>query len=555
MKSVGEMFVQISANAQPALEALGHVEHGLTRISKAASSTQGTLRLVANESDSSFGQMASSVLKLLTAYRLITFGVNAYRQAAIAASGINPVTGSAFSPRTASVIGAINAQLSQLGPIGRASGGVAAAALSNLGAVASRVGKIIAAFSGLFLGLKVAILAFGTALAITAAGIAGAFKSAQLKESVGAVEAIFKDAAQPVKDFADQVQAAFGRSKKSTLDAATQIGAILTSQGFSEADSATNSIFLLGTAMELAAQRGGTMQDAMTAVAAAVRGEEEPIRRLGITISQALVDKTVQADANLRELAKTNEFTARAAARLILIKEQAAAAFGTMAKESGNLTQQMEKLKGLLSQGITDLGAGFEPLVTAVVRLANAFLQLGGGAVPTFASGVQMLFSPLEKLINLIASVVEGLNKLAGIAGIAPKLGGEIAIPKAAAQDAELEAFNQAQKKFEIEKEYQDRLDALLSDMAEREKKRQEDIAEVQRRNMDEYRNAVAQRNSLLDRQSQIESAMQRPEILSSAAEVFAKNITAGQEDPQLKELKEIKEAIKEQTQYWGVLN
>jgi hypothetical protein len=545
MKSIGDLFIQISANATPALEAMTRVEHSLNGISRAAHSTEGAVKLVADQSESSFGRMASSILKLVTAYRAATFAINVYKQAATAASGVNPVTGSAFSPRTAAALGAINTQLARLGPLGKTAGAVASAAIANLGAVASRVGKIIAAFTALVIGMKVAVLALAGAVALTAAGIAGAFKSAQIKESIGAVEAIFKDSSKVVLKFADDVSNAFGRSKKSVLDASVQIGAILKSQGFTDSEAATNAITLLGTAMELAAQRGKTVQEAMVAMGAALRGEEEPIRALGITISEALVKKTIEADANLSQLAKTNDLGARAAARMILIQRQSADAFGTMAKESGNLTQQLEKFKGLLSQGFANLGTGFEPLVTAVIRLSNAFLQLGGGGITSFADAVQLLLSPVTKLVNLIASLVEGLNKLAGIAGVAPKLGGELAIPKAAPKDAEMEAFQEAQKKFAAEKEYQDRLDGLLEEMAEREKKRQADIARVREQQFQEYMDAVQQQNRLFDRRESIQNNLRRSEI-SSAADVFSRNLNAEMANEELKELQEINQGIKE---------
>lgn len=545
MKSVGDLFVQISANAQPALEAFGRVEAGLSRINSAAHGTEGALKLVADRSESSFGRMASSALKLVTAYRVATFAVNAYKQASTAASGVNPVTGQAFGPRATAAIGALNSQLSRLGPVGVAVTGLLAAGFAKVVPVITRVITAVASLGAAFGAFKLILVGISAIIATVIAGIAGSFKSAALKESVGAVEAIFKDAAKPVLQFAEQVSSAFGRSRKEVLDAATQIGAILKSQGFSESEAATNSITLLGTAMELAAQRGTTTAQALNAVSAAIRGEADPIERLGISINEALVKKTIEADANLSKLAQTNELAAKASARLILIQNQSRDAMGTMAKEAGNLTQQMEKFKGLISQGFADLGSGFEPLVTAVIRLANAFLQLGGGGVTTFADVIQTLLTPLEMFVNLIASAVEGLNKLAGIAGVAPKLGGQLAIPKAA-QNPELDAFQAAQDKFAAEKEYQDRLDALLESMADREKQRQIEVSRLRERQFDEYMNAVTQQDALFARRDQINAAMRRPEILNSAAEVFAKNLGAGVEEDQLKELEEINRGIKE---------
>jgi hypothetical protein len=413
-----------------------------------------------------------------------------------------------------------------------------------MGAVITRVGRVLAVFTGLLVGVKAAILAFGAAAAITVAGIAGAFQSAQLKESVGAVEAIFKGSSDVVLKFADDVAAAFGRSKKTVLDSATQIGAILKSQGFTESEAATNSIVLLGTAMELAAQRGTSTAQALNAVSAAIRGEADPIERLGISINEALVQTTIKADANLSRLAKTNELAAKATARLLLIQKQSADAFGTMALESGNLTQQLEKFKGLMSQGFAELGSGFEPLVTAVFRLANAFAQLGGGGIVTFADSIEILLKPIEYLVNLLARAVEGLNKLGGIAGIAPKLGGELAIPKTA-ENPEIDAFNEAQSKFAAEKEYQDRLDGLLTDMAEKEKARQDDIAKVRQRHFEEYVEAVSAQDQLFKRQESIRQSLQRSEILGTA-DVFGANLNAGMKSEELKQLEEINRGIQE---------
>ena len=65
-------------------------------------------------------------------------------------------------------------------------------------------------------------------------------------------------------------------------------------------------------------------------------------------------------------------------------------------------------------------------------------------------------------------------------------------------------------------------------------------------RQFNEYQNAVTQQDKLFDRRDSIMLQRSRSEILGSAAEVFNRNINAGQEDPQLKELREINQGIKE---------
>jgi hypothetical protein len=477
MASVGDLFVSISANAQPALDAFKRVEGSLHSVTRAASSTTSMLSSVTGRSESGFARFAGTVLTLATAYRLLNFGIKAYQQAAIAASGVNPVTGSAFGPRTQGAISAITTKLQALGPIGRAAGGIAGAGLAQIGSTASAALGPLSRLIGLFVAFKATLAAIAAVVAVVAIGIASAFKSAAIKESIGAVDAIFKDSSQTVKQFAENVSASMGRSTKTVLDSAVQIGAVLKSQGFNEAEAAANSISLLGTAMELAAQRGTSTEQALNAVSAAIRGETDPIERLGISINEALVEKTIQGDANLRKLAQSNELAAKATARLLLIQQQSADAFGTIAKESGNLTQQMEKLKGQISQLFASLGSGFEPLVTAFVRLANAIMQTFGGAMPTAAKGIEAILQPLTWVVNKAAQLVEMFNRVIGLVKQIPKLGGAVVQPQA--KPLEGPAMIDAQiEKFHAEKEYQNRLDALRDEMAEREKKRNQEIAE-----------------------------------------------------------------------------
>jgi hypothetical protein len=362
--------------------------------------------------------------------------------------------------------------------------------------------KLIAIFSA----FKLAILAVVAAVAVFSAGIASAFKAAQLKESIGAVDAIFKDSSNSIKTFADDVSASLGRSKKEVLDSAVQIGAILKSQGFTEAEAAANSINMLGTAMELAAQRGTSTEQALNAVSAAIRGETDPIERLGISINEALVKKTIEGDANLSKLAQTNELAAKATARLMLIQEQSADAMGTIAKESGNLTQQMERLKGQISNTFTVLGSAFEPVVTAFVRLGNAIMQTLGGGMPTAAKGIEALLQPITFMVNKVAALIEMFNKLVGLVRSVPKLGGEIVQPQAKPKQG-LELLDEQIAKFEAEKEYNNRLNSLRDEMAEREKKRNEEIAK-EKAWWDEQVQDELDRQST-DRQQKIDSAIE----------------------------------------------
>lgn len=562
MASVGDLFVSISANAQPALDAFKRVEGSLHAVTRAAGNTTSMLSAVSDRTESGFGRFAKTVLQLVTAYRLLNFGVRTYQQAATAAAGVNPLTGAAFGPRTLGAISAITTKLQALGPIGRAAGGLAGAGLAQIGSLASSALGPLGRLVALFVAFKATLAAIAAVVAVVAVGIASAFKAAAIKESIGAVDAIFKESGQSVKQFAEDVSASMGRSTKSVLDSAVQIGAILKSQGFSEAEAAANSINLLGTAMELAAQRGTSTEQALNAVTAAIRGESDPIERLGISINEALVEKTIQGDANLRKLAQSNELAAKATARLLLIQQQSTDAMGTIARESGNLTQQMEKLRGQISQLFASLGSGFEPLVTAFVRLANAVMQTFGGAMPTAAKGIEAILQPLTWVVNKAAQLVEMFNKVIGLVKQIPKLGGAVVQPQAGAPD-NAAMINAQIEKFNTEKEYQNRLDALRNEMAEREKKRNQEIAEekewwdrqvadvndeisIERQrkidSMEEDRNRkIMDRMALQDRMAKTAAEMFRP-TMGGIETAFESNLLADfQQNPMIELTGEMK--------------
>lgn len=76
----------------------------------------------------------------------------------------------------------------------------------------------------------------------------------------------------------------------------------------------------------------------------------------------------------------------------------------------------------------------------------------------------------------------------------------------------------------------------------------------IDNRQFEEYQRAVFDQDKLIKRRDAIDMTLNRSEIVG-ASDVFARNLNAGQEDPQLKELKEIKEEIKNLGSVTGILN
>jgi hypothetical protein len=133
-------------------------------------------------------------------------------------------------------------------------------------------------------------------------------------------------------------------------------------------------------------------------------------------------------------------------------------------------------------------------------------MQTLGGGMPTAAKGIEALLQPITFMVNKVAALIEMFNKLVGLVRSVPKLGGEIVQPQAKPKQG-LELLDEQIAKFEAEKEYNNRLNSLRDEMAEREKKRNEEIAK-EKAWWDEQVQDELDRQST-DRQQKIDSAIE----------------------------------------------
>lgn len=120
-------------------------------------------------------------------------------------------------------------------------------------------------------------------------------------------------------------------------------------------------------------------------------------------------------------------------------------------------------------------------------------------------------------------------------------------------KEGDLKATEQAVKllgmqveKAKIMADDYERMTGSAAELNRIETDRLEKARKLEARQFGEYQAAVIQQDRLFDRRDSIMLQRSRSEILGSAAEVFNRNINAGQEDPQLKELQEINRGIKE---------
>ena len=199
--------------------------------------------------------------------------------------------------------------------------------------------------------------------------------ASELEQSVGGVNSIFKDSAGQILDWGDNNANAFGLSQRAFNQLATPLGAMLKNTGMSMDQVGGKTIDLTKRAADMAATFGGSVEEALTAVTAALRGETDPIERYGVSVNAAKVEAHALAMTG-KTLTSSLTDQEKAAARLELIMLQTADAEGQFARESGTAAGKAEILKAKQEELQATLGKKLLPIQIAVTQAKLKMVEL-----------------------------------------------------------------------------------------------------------------------------------------------------------------------------------
>jgi hypothetical protein len=213
----------------------------------------------------------------------------------------------------------------------------AANATGKISGQADKAGASASAMSGKMSELG-RTAKFAVAGAATAAFVGFAKDSARaasdLNESVNAVNQVFEDASDKVLKFGEIAAQVSGLSSSEFNSLAVNTGALLTNMGFSFDEAGDEAIRLTTRAADMASVFNTDVSQALNAINSGLRGETEPLRKFGVSLSDAairakavelgLADTTAEVDAN-----------GKAVAALELIYEQTSKTQGDFIRTSG----------------------------------------------------------------------------------------------------------------------------------------------------------------------------------------------------------------------------
>ena len=129
--------------------------------------------------------------------------------------------------------------------------------------------------------------------AMGAAALVAGFKdviggASELEQSIGGVQAVFEGNASVIEKASKSAAQNLGLSRDEYNKLATTLGAGLKNKGIEDYAGSTQNLIEIGG--DLAAQFGGSTQQAVEALSSAMRGESDPIEKYGVALNETAVN-------------------------------------------------------------------------------------------------------------------------------------------------------------------------------------------------------------------------------------------------------------------------
>jgi hypothetical protein len=238
-------------------------------------------------------------------------------------------------------------------------------------------------------------------------------------EALNKVDVVFENSAQVVEDYAERAATAAGISKTAALDAAGGFGTMLKTAGLASDEAATMSVSLVQLAGDLASFNNIDPSEALEKLRSGLAGEAEPLRTVGVLLSEARVKANAYATGIAKNGAELTE-AQKVQARFNLILEDTTLSQGDFARTADGaansqrtLNAEWEDAKARMGQAVLPLFKELLGVMRGAIPVAE-FLAKHIGAIGA-AFGSWLL---IAKVLGPILSAMQSVKiASAGVAG------------------------------------------------------------------------------------------------------------------------------------------
>lgn len=260
---------------------------------------------------------------------------------------------------------------------------------------------------------------------LVAAGAASFKMAADLQDAMGATEQIYKNAADSVKDWADNLESYYGIAEGEALEYANMMGSMLVNiGGLTEEQAAKQAQTLIELAGDLTAMYGGTTADAVRALTGALKGNNTMLDNYGMAVNDAMI-KTKALEMGLYDGTGQMDLATKQAATLALIMEQTGAAQGQAAREAEGASGSMRAFATEIKNLAADIGEVLLPVITPLLASLGEIVKKISELSPETQkiiiaiAGVAAAIGPLLVAVGMMSQGIGSIIGLFGSASIA----------------------------------------------------------------------------------------------------------------------------------------
>lgn len=209
---------------------------------------------------------------------------------------------------------------------------------------------------------------------------------------------VFGQSTNEVQGFIDKFGTLAGLSKEQAQAIAATTGSIVQGMGFAQEASAQFSTQVVELAGDLSSFNNIPIQETSLAIQAALTGEREQLKRLGIVLRESDVQTRALANTG-KTAAKSLTDQEKATASLQLITERAGFAIGDLARTQDSAANQARQLGAEIQNIKEDISAALLPVMSVGIEKFGAFikgLQIMGAESAVFAAQVRVLAAAIK---------------------------------------------------------------------------------------------------------------------------------------------------------------
>lgn len=266
-------------------------------------------------------------------------------------------------------------------------------------------------------------------LPILAAGAAIFKIGADFEDALGKTDAVFKQNAKEITDWAEGAYKNFGLARTTALDMANSFGALASGMGLSDDLTKKYSKSLTELTKDMVAFHGGKLDVAQTALNSIFTGETESLKKYGIVMTQANLQQFAYSNGIRKKISDMTE-AEKVQLRYDYVMEKSVDVIGQYKREQGNANTTLSDFQ----EGLVELGASFSdkvlpiftPFIDWLKNLIDKFTSLSDGTkkfIVTIAGIVAIAGPILLVLSNVFKAISNISNGIAAVPNIIGNLG------------------------------------------------------------------------------------------------------------------------------------